>query len=290
MRKITREAHLFSKCSSPIQLDCLCPLLTCCWVAAETTSPPSQQRGWRRWGSPLLLIQLLHAAQLQAQAAWAGRSCVGAFVCKSSGPASLSISGEQFSAAAWEVPTAEMLNIQARHSSLIQGWEIIKRSALCCICISLLQYFLNGWVVLKIQVVFKTVFKCKRDISSTNHTFFRWKIHNCLTSSALGLCLSSYSRMSYIHSGCFISSFLFFVLSAQLAFSVSVWMWKYSERWKISDLYVVPSILLPSAHFTWSLCHNRYISAENVLYFFPKTLKIHAYFMPANSQSQSVFN
>lgn len=152
LRKITREAYLLVNVPPPSSLTALCPIPTCSRVAAETTSPPSEQREWRRCSSPLLLVLPLCAAP-QADAMQGGRRCTGtvqgAFDSKSPGTASLRISGEQLSTAAWEVPAAEILNIQARLDGLIQGWEIIKRSALCCLCLSLLQYFLNGWVVPK---------------------------------------------------------------------------------------------------------------------------------------------
>lgn len=168
-----------SKSSSPIQFDCLCPLPTCFRAAAETTSPPLQQREWRRCSPPLLLV-LLHCAAPQADTARGGRCCTGtvpaAFVSKSPGTASLRISGEQFSAAAWEVPTAEVLNIQAKLGGLIQGWEIIKKEcSLLSLPLSLTIIFQMAELCQKIQVVFETIFKCKCDISPTNHTFFRWR-------------------------------------------------------------------------------------------------------------------
>lgn len=141
LRKITREAHFLVNAPPPIRFDCL---PACYRVAAETTSPPSQQREGRRWVSPLLLVPLLCAAP-RAAATRGGRHCAGtvrgAFVSQSPGAASLRISREQFSTPAWEVPTAEILNIQAKLRGLIQGWEIIKRSALCCLCLSLFRYF-----------------------------------------------------------------------------------------------------------------------------------------------------
>lgn len=73
---------------------------------------------------PLLLVLPLCAAP-QADATQGGWCCTGtvqgAFDSKSPGTASLRISGEQLSTAAWEVPTAEILNIQARLNGLIQG-------------------------------------------------------------------------------------------------------------------------------------------------------------------------
>lgn len=108
----------------PIQFDCLCPLPTSYRVAAETTSPPSQQTESRRCSSPLLLVLLLCAALL-ADATQGGRHCTGTvwgtFLSKSPSAVSLRISKEQFSTTAWEVPTAEILNIQAKLSGLMQG-------------------------------------------------------------------------------------------------------------------------------------------------------------------------
>lgn len=139
------QRNLFiTNCSSPVVFDCLRPLSTCYNAAAEAVAPPLQQREWGRCSSSLLLVLLL-CAVLQADAVLGSRSCTDSVLeaCTSRRPgaASPGISREQYSVAAWDVPSAEILNIQAKRRGLMQGWEIIKRSALCCLCLSLSQYF-----------------------------------------------------------------------------------------------------------------------------------------------------
>lgn len=113
---VTFEGNLWrcvfvSKCSSSIQFDHVCPLPACCRATAETSSPLPQQRGWAKCSSPLLCALLLCAApQLVLHGAG---SLQGAFISESPGAASLRSNREQFCPAAWEMPTAETLNIQA---------------------------------------------------------------------------------------------------------------------------------------------------------------------------------
>lgn len=54
-------------------------------------------------------------------------SVQGAFIFRRASAASLRISWEQFSADTWDVPSAEILNIRAKLSGWMQGWEIIKK-------------------------------------------------------------------------------------------------------------------------------------------------------------------
>lgn len=143
LRKISRETYLLLIVPPQSSLTACVPF-TCYNAAAEAAAPPLQQREWRRCSSSLLLVLLL-CAVLQADAVLGSRSCTDSVLeaCTSRRPgaASSRISGEQYSAAAWGVPSAEILNIQAKRRGLMQGWEIIKRSALCCLCLSLSQYF-----------------------------------------------------------------------------------------------------------------------------------------------------
>lgn len=143
LRKISRETYLLLIVPPQSSLTACVPF-TCYNAAAEAAAPPLQQREWRRCSSSLFLVLLL-CAVLQADAVLGSRSCTDSVLeaCTSRRPgaASSRISGEQYSAAAWGVPSAEILNIQAKRRGLMQGWEIIKRSALCCLCLSLSQYF-----------------------------------------------------------------------------------------------------------------------------------------------------
>lgn len=140
--------HVFvSKRSSSIQFDPICPLPTCCGAAAEASSPLAQQSGWAKCSSPLLHVLLLCAAP-QAGAPW-GRLCAGSLPLQE--PWHRVPGVQQWAALPCCLGNANCWDTE--YSSwthgLIHGWEIIKRSALCYICLFLLQYFLNGWVVPK---------------------------------------------------------------------------------------------------------------------------------------------
>lgn len=109
LRKISEDAYLLANVPSPSSLTTFVPP-TCCRAAAETNSPLSQQREWRRCSFPLL-----HACSvLHRRLVLHGAGPVqGAFISKSPGTASLRSRGEQSCPAAWEMPTAETLSIQA---------------------------------------------------------------------------------------------------------------------------------------------------------------------------------
>lgn len=144
---VTFEGNLWrrvfvSKCSSSIQFDHVYPLPACGRAPAKTSSPLPQQREWAKCSSPLLhvLLSVLHhrgrlyAGSLPLQEPW---HCIPEVQQRAVLPCCLG------NANCWDTEYSSWTR------GLIQGWEIIKRSALCYICLFLLQYFLNGRVVPK---------------------------------------------------------------------------------------------------------------------------------------------
>lgn len=103
-------------------------------------------------------------------------SVQGAFISRRANAASPRISWEYFSADAWDVPSAEILNIWAKLGGWMQGWEIIKRKEFSLLSLPLTIFLRWLSCAKRYKSSLKQFFKCECDISSTNHTFFRWKI------------------------------------------------------------------------------------------------------------------
>lgn len=122
-------------------------LPTCCRAAAEPSSPLSQQREWRRCSFPWLRVLLLCAAP-QAAAPW-GRPCAGSLHLREPWHCIPEVQRRAVLPCCLGNANCRDTEYSSWTRGLIQGWEIMKRSALCYICLFLLQYVLNGWVVPK---------------------------------------------------------------------------------------------------------------------------------------------